>query len=93
MKVDRFRIIIYKLYKVNLDIKDSMCLCVFFFADYGRYYLRAIIGFFLYLLTGKLCKCRSPPFINLFLKIQIDRRKERWLNAQKEENIRIILIH
>jgi hypothetical protein len=47
---------------------------------------------------GSFCisikRCRSPPFINLILKkIQIDRRKERWQNAQKEENIRITLIH
>ena len=38
-------------------------------------------------------KCRSPPFINLLKKIQIDRRKEKWQNALKEENIKIIHIH
>ena len=65
MRVDIFILIIYKLYKIRLDIKDLMCLCAFFFADYGLCFLRAIIGFFLYLLDGKLCKCRSPPFINL----------------------------
>lgn len=38
-------------------------------------------------------RCRSPPFINLIKKIQIDRRKERWQNAQREENIKITHIH
>ena len=92
MRVDIFILIIYKLYKIKLDIKDLMCLCAFFFADYGLCFLRTIIGFFLYPIDGKICKCRSPPFINLFLKIQIDRRKEKWQNAQKEESIGIILI-
>ena len=68
MRVDIFRLILYKLNNKQLDIKDLMCLYAFSFADYGLYYSRTIIGFFLYLLTGKLCKCRSPPFINLFLK-------------------------
>ena len=27
-------------------------------------------------------KCRSPPFINLIKKIQIDRRKEKWEKDQ-----------
>lgn len=66
MRVDIFRLIIYKLNSEYLGIKDIMCLYDFLFAGYGLYYLRAIIGFFLYPLTGKLCKCRSPPFINLF---------------------------
>ena len=66
MRVDIFRLIIYKLNSEYLGIKDVMCLYDFLFAGYGLYYLRAIIGFFLYLLIGKLCKCRSPPFINLF---------------------------
>ncbi len=37
----------------------------------------------------KMAKCRSPPLFNLNLKKQIERRKERWQNAQKEENIGI----
>lgn len=36
--------------------------------------------------------CRDPPY-QFVLKIQIDRRKERWQNAQKEERVRIILIY
>ena len=68
MRVDIFRLILYKLNDNKLDIKDLMCLCAFLFADYGLYFSRAIIGFFLYFLTGKLCKCRSPPFINLVFK-------------------------
>ena len=48
---------------------------------------------FLFVARNGQVRCRSPPFINLIKKIQIDRRKERWQNALKEENIRIILIH
>ena len=79
----------------EIILKDIMLrLCAFFSAGCFSHLLRGITGFFLYLLTGKLCKCRSPPFINFELKkFEIDRRKERWQNAQKEENIRIILIH
>lgn len=92
MKVDSIEVQVYIL--IELMCKDVfICLCAFNFADYGSYYTREIIGVFLYLFTGKLCKCRSPPFISLIKKIQIDRRKERWQNALKEENIRIILIH
>ena len=68
MKVDIFIIIVYKLYDFRLDIKDIFCLCAFLFAGYSLYFSKAIIGFFLYILIRKLCKCRSPPFINLFLK-------------------------
>lgn len=32
-------------------------------------------------LNGQI-KCRSPPFINLIKKIQIDRRKEKWEKDQ-----------
>lgn len=92
MRVDRFRLKVYILFK-EINAKVFVCLCVSIFADCVPYLLRDAVGFFLYLLTGKLCKCRSPPFINLIKKIQIDRRKEKWQNAQKEENIRIILIH
>ena len=46
MRVDIFRLILYKLNDNKLDIKDLMCLCAFLFADYGLYFSRAIIGFF-----------------------------------------------
>lgn len=49
---------------------------------------RSILGFFCCLFI----RCRSPPLFNLILKKQIERRKERWQNAQKEENIGIIPI-
>ena len=37
--------------------------------------------------------CRDPPYQFVFKKIQIDRRKEKWQIAQKEEKVRITLIH
>lgn len=93
MRVNSFILKLYELYIERLDTGDFMRHCVFLIADYSLCYTRAIIGFFLYLFIGKLCKCRSPPFYQFEIKKQIDRRKERWQNALKEENIRIILIH
>lgn len=93
MRVKIFISMLYKLYREKIDTRDFKRLCAFLFADYSLCYTRAIIGFFLYILIGKLCKCRSPPFYQFEMKKQIDRRNERWQNALKEENIRIILIH
>ena len=67
MRVDREILRLYILFEKS-DIREFVCLCDFLFADFDLYLLREEIGFFLYLLNGKLCKCRSPPFINLFLK-------------------------
>lgn len=70
MRVDRFRLKVYILFKEK-NAKVFVCLCVSKFADCDSNLLRDTIGFFLYLITGKLCKCRSPPFINLIKKIEL----------------------
>lgn len=49
--------------------------------------------FDLFLMFLKWEQAAVIHLINLFLKIQIDRRKEKWQNAQKEEKVMIILIH
>lgn len=37
----------------------------------------------------RLKRCRSPPLFNLNLKNKLNGGKEKWQNAQKEENIGI----
>lgn len=71
MRVKIFISILYKLYREKIDTRDIMRLCAFLIADYSLCYTKAIIGFFLYFLIGKLCKCRSPPFINLLEKFKL----------------------
>lgn len=60
-------------------------------AGYIPKFVGSITGFFF--ACRKMSKCRSPPLFNLNLKKQIERRNEKWHNAQKEESIGIILIH
>lgn len=74
----------YELKSISLNLKKYQTEC----SSNGK---GTIFGFFF--VCRKMSKCRSPPLFNLFLKNQIERRKERWHNAQKEENIGIILIH
>ncbi len=59
----------------------------------AKYTLFAVGVFYSLFVCFGLGHCRSPPLFNLNLKKQIERRKERWQNAQKEENIGITLIH
>lgn len=66
MRVDKDRGVLYKLLYVKITCQKSICLCAYFCAGCFSCNTRGTIGFFLYLLNGKLCKCRSPPFINLF---------------------------
>lgn len=58
----------------------------------AKYTLFAVGGFCSFFVCFGLKCCRSPPLFNLNLKKQIERRKERWQNAQKEENIGITRI-
>lgn len=58
-------------------------------AEYSQFIIRVFCSFFV---CFGLSRCRSPPLFNLNLKKQIEWRKEKWQNAQKEENIRIIHI-
>ena len=62
------------------------------FAECKARLLSFAFGVFLYSKQLITIHCISPPFYQ-FVKKRIDRRKEKWQNAQKEENIRIILIH
>lgn len=62
MRVDIFILNSYKLYKGKKDIKEIVLFCVFLLTGCSLNTDKTTIGFFLYFLIGKLCKCRSPPF-------------------------------